>query len=102
MDKFGIFKLLNWFFSLSGQNTSNNANDGTGENKQGAFDFSKLLTSLNNNSNNNSPEEKNPNTKTKNDGKKQANFMPLQKSMLNTMNSHDEFIKRVKEKNIRT
>ena len=84
MDKFGIFNLLSALSSLNGQNSQQE----TGEKTQPVLD--KILTALTQNIN------------TKNTDPPQAvppAFKPLQSSMLSTMTSHDEFVKRVKEKN---
>ena len=84
MDKFGIFNLLSALSSLNGQNSAQN----NGDKNQPVWD--KLLSALTQNIN------------TKNTDTPQAvppAFKPLQSSMLSTMTSHDEFVKRVKEKN---
>ena len=84
MDKFGIFNLLNSFFSMAktengqSENNSNSSNDLLGN----------LLSSLS------SPK------KPENANQKPAvsSPLPLQNSMISTINSHDQIVKRVKEK----
>ena len=87
MDKFGIFKILNSFFNFYEQNK--NASQ---ENQPNMFN--SLLSSLTN------PKDQNTQPQVQ---KKQENSPspahPLQSSMLSVMNSHDQFVKRVKEKN---
>ena len=95
MDKFGIFKLLNSFLNLYEQNKSSSGN--SSENNV----LSNLLSSLapQNNlekPNNFKPVEKMSSTATNTSTKK--SLPPLQNSMLATMTSHDEFVKRVKQK----
>ena len=88
MDKFGIFNLLNSFFSLNSQNAPQKSN----ESATSAFD--KILSSLANSV----PKKDNAlNNKSAEQSKK--TFAPLQSAMLSTMQSHDEFLKRVKQKN---
>ena len=84
MDKFGIFNLLNSFFSLG-----KSENEKTNDTPSGTNDLlSNLLSSL---TNPKKPENKNEKTVS-------APPMPLQNSMLSTINSHDAIVKRVKEK----
>ena len=92
MNKFGIFNLLNSFFPLNAQkNQSSPINDNAQDIASGIISsLGKNLFSGNNSQN----EDKNiapqsPNNKVP---------MPLQKNMLSTINSHDAFVKRVKEK----
>ena len=83
MDKFGIFNLLNSFFSFnkaeSGQ-SENNAN-------QPADLLGNLLSTFSNNKSSENKPEKTP----------LSSPMPLQNSMLSTINSHDQIVKRVRE-----
>ena len=81
MDKFGIFKLLNSFFNFYEQNKSR-ANVPPPDEKK---DISDLISSLLPTKNEKQP----PNQK--------KSSAPLQNSMLATMTSHDQFIKRVKQ-----
>ncbi len=86
MDKFGIFNILNSLFSLNNQkNPTENANSAP-------FSLDKFLSSFNNNN------SQTPAVNTKPLPEKKV-FAPLQSSMLCTMHSHDQFVKRVKEKN---
>lgn len=75
MDKFGIFNLLSSL--LNGNNT--NSDTAATDNLNNLQPFSD-----------NNAEEK--------AAKARATFPPLQNSMLLTMKSHDEFVKRVKAK----
>lgn len=84
MDKFGIFNLLSSLSNLNGQKSTQE----NSEKNQSAWD--KILSALTQNVN------------TQNTDKKQDTppaFKPLQSSMLSTMTSHDEFVKRVKQNN---
>lgn len=83
MDKFGIFKLLNSFYNFYEKN------------KTDAFTVKNQSEKPPVNSG--SPSSGNDNTaKT---ATPVANRTPLQRSMLSTMTSHDDFVKRVMEKN---
>lgn len=73
MDKFGIFNLLSSLFNGNNTNSDNKIQEDLVDNKA-IFD--------------NGAETKS--------AKKRANLPPLQNSMLLTMKTHDEFIKRVK------
>ena len=88
MDKFGIFKLLNSFFSLSGQNGGQSSEQSQTDN----INFDALLNAVK------SGQEKNANQRSA-EKITVAPHPPLQSGMLNTMTAHDAFIKRVKEKN---
>ena len=86
MNKFGIFNLLNSFFQLTPQQNSS-----TSENSNASPDLlSSLISSLTK-----PPEQKNAPSKIE-----PKPFLPLQQSMLSTISSHDEFVKRVKEKEL--
>ena len=85
MDKFGIFNLLSSFFNFYQQNKQ--SQDGSSE----QFNFVNALSSLGKTQDTTTQKEQN--TQPKN------NHIPLQASMLATMTSHDQFVKRVKEKN---
>ena len=92
MDKFGIFKLLNSFFNYYEQNKgSSNDNFNSKQNSSQTL-LNDLLSSFTNKS---QPTI----NKVEQSKKVEKVYAPLQSSMLSTMNSHDEFIKRVKEKN---
>ena len=96
MDKFGIFKLLNSFFNLYGQKNQENPQT---TNSDGEPQSNPLLSILNG-LNNKTPQNSGANNTTNNNAKKTENkpFLPLQENMLSTMNSHDEFVKRVTQK----
>ncbi len=91
MDKFGIFKLLNSFLGAYEQNKSNFDTSNAQKNGSQKNPLSDILTALSNKSTQSNQDIAKPTP--------QKTSVPLQSSMLSTMNSHDEFIKRVKEKN---
>lgn len=117
MDKFGIFKLLNSFFtfysdkikenpslasggennlasslsslfSLNGKNAERENNATNNASKPNSFNSQKAPNNANNSSN-----ATNPSIKEK------TPFAPLQQGMLLTMRSHDEIVKRVNSTN---
>lgn len=79
MDKFGIFNILSSFLGQSFKNSGENSAD---------YSYS-APPSLAENSESTTAE-------------KRATLPPLQHSMLKTMQSHDEFVKRVRAKNKKT
>lgn len=82
MDKFGIFNVLNSLLSGFGKD-----------------DISEESSSDANSAGQNNPQNKKP-ANPDIQGKTQKTLSPpLQSSMLNVLNSHDAFIKRVREKN---
>ena len=83
MDKFGIFNLLNSFLGLYEKNKTAPA-----DNKDAFSDAAKPA-----------PTAFTPQKQTKSVAETRAVSPPLQSGMLNVMHSHDEFIRRVKEKN---
>ena len=85
MDKFGIFNLLSSFFNFYQQNKQST------ENNNEQFNFANALSSLGKNQDVTTQKEQNIAPKN--------SSIPLQASMLATMASHDQFVKRVKEKN---
>ena len=93
MDKFGIFKLLNSFLGNSSNTQGENMSqkdDNNEKNNNGLMDvLSALSPALNTN------KKENPNTLAP----PPHTSIPLQAGMLNTIKSHDDFVKRVKEKN---
>ena len=93
MDKFGIFNLLNSFFPL---NSQKNENSTVNSNASGLAN--SLISSLGKNLFSSTSMQNGEQAKT-NENQKQTVPLPLQKNMLLTINSHDEFVKRVKEKN---
>ncbi len=83
MDKFGIFKLLNSFFNFYEQNKGVSASETP---NAPAINLANLLG------------EK-PQPSATQSAPTRSAPPPLQSSMLSTINSHDEFVKRVKTKN---
>ena len=96
MDKFGIFKLLNSFFNLNGDNTANITNESETTSTKNDFNLSNFLNAFNTASDNTQPAT---DTKQTAVNHKERILPPLQSSMLKTMTSHDEFVKRVKKNN---
>ena len=93
MDKFGIFNLLNSFLSANSAQEKNTDQENDTKNDTLGSVLSAIKNNLNtNNSNANKP-------KTDTTPSQPQPIKPLQRSMLSTMTSHDEFIKRVKQKN---
>ncbi|MBO7149847.1 MAG: hypothetical protein J6V71_03025 [Clostridia bacterium] len=84
MDKFGIFNLLNSFFSFNKTENGQSNNNST----QSADLLGNLLSTFSNNKPTENKPEKTP----------LSSPLPLQSSMLSTINSHDAIVKRVKEK----
>ena len=82
MDKFGIFKLINSFFSFYSNAQKENSGDKI---KEDIVPLNSLLSSL---------EAKNSTQQ-----KEILTPKPLQAQMLATMRSHDDFVKRVKNNN---
>lgn len=76
MDKFGIFNLLSSFLGQSFKSGGDNPPD-----------------------NSYSPPPAFPDNSESASAEKRAALPPLKNSMLKTMQSHDEFVKRVREKN---
>ena len=76
MDKFGIFNLLSSFLGQSFKNSGENS-----------ADYSYSAPPPLNDKNESATAEK------------RATLPPLQNSMLKTMQNHDEFVKRVRDKN---
>ena len=93
MDKFGIFNLLNSFFPL---NTQNSEQSSTGKSTNGLANT--LISSLGKSlfSSPSLTKEESPPLPKENPNEQPPH--PLQKGMILTINSHDEFVKRVKEK----
>ena len=93
MDKFGIFKLLNSFLNFCQQNKGDLAQNSVQNKEQ--LNLTNLVSSLTKNGlDSGKVEDKTPPSNT---ALKQTN--PLQQSMIYTMANHEEFVKRVKEKN---
>lgn len=93
MDKFGIFNLLNSFFPLNAQN-SEQSSDLKSTNGLANNLISSLGKSLFSQTNT----AQAGTTSLQKESKQVLSPHPLQKGMLSTINSHDEFVKRVKEK----
>lgn len=85
MDKFGIFNLLNSFFNFNNELSP----DKNGQTATETTGLSRLFSALNNSQNNNDQQ-------TKPIVKPQPSA-PLQAGMLNTMSSHDQILRRIKE-----
>ena len=94
MDKFGIFKLLNSFLTFCQQNKGDFTQNSV-QNKE-KFNFSNLVSSLTKKGEKESKEELSP---TPSKPPLTTQTAPLQQSMLSTMTSHEQFVKRVKERN---
>ncbi len=93
MDKFGIFNLLNSFLNANSAQEKNTDQENDTKNDT----FGSILSAIKNNLNTNNSSPSQPKT---NPAPSQSQpIKPLQRSMLSTMTSHDQFIKRVKEKN---
>ncbi len=98
MDKFGIFKLLNSFLNLSSPQNGQ-PNDGVDANSSTNSDLiSSLLSSLNSDVKPNSNPKRQPTNAHNGEQVAKPANKPLQRQMLLTINSHDEFVKRVKGK----
>ena len=89
MDKFGIFNLLNSFFNFNSENNENNlsSSDLKKDDKKDDFSVDSFISAIKDNGFATKKEDV------------PINFTPLQNNMISTMKSHDEFIRRVKEKN---
>ena len=85
MDKFGIFKLLNSFFNFYEQSKENSTDNSP------PFNVENLFSSLKDN-------QQKSTENTPSVDREKTPLAPLQSSMLYTMSSHDEFVKRVKER----
>ncbi len=96
MDKFGIFNLLNSFLGSTLNNSNTNSDTTAHEDGKKSTTLNDLFSALSPILGNNNKKENNETqNKTTSENKKHA---PLQSGMLNTIKSHDDFIKRVKEK----
>lgn len=105
MDKFGIFKLLNSFLSFYGQKSAPQQNSPEPEKNDGNNILNTLLKSLNGNANAKVEPQNNASLPSSAKPPSPATLhtqSPLQADMLKTMVSHEEFIRRVKEKNPQT
>mgnify|MGYP003292175421 CR=1 FL=1 len=103
MDKFGIFNLINSFLNFSNANQGENSPSTSFEKQPSSNNILSALTELiNKNSTASGTSQTPPSPAPKNQKEVSAPPLPLQSQMLSTMNSHDDFVKRVKEKNART
>ena len=87
MDKFGIFNLLNSFFTPAKPQTQQSDTNFTAPTNNANDFLSGLLNSLSS-SNNDKNQQLPPQNKA-------PSHPPLQSGMINVMNNHDAFIKRV-------
>ncbi|MBO7344680.1 MAG: hypothetical protein J6U92_01935 [Clostridia bacterium] len=102
MDKFGIFNLINSFLNFSNANQTETNSATTLEKQPSSNNILSTLTELiNKNSGANGTSQTPPTSTPKSQKETLKAPLPLQSQMLSTMNSHDDFIKRVKEKNAR-
>lgn len=90
MDKFGIFNLLNSFFSAKTDQTEQPQD----ENSSAPNLLDAVITAVKDKAISPSND-----SKTTHGAEKNTHLRPLQSSMLSTMTSHEDFIKRVKQKN---
>ena len=95
MDKFGIFKLLNSFYNFYQKHKESAPSDKTvganaSENSSGSFNFPFFGEQA---------QKKDDNSKVTSNASNAAIKVPLQRSMLSTMSSHDDFVKRVMKNN---
>ena len=90
MDNLKLFKLVADALGKMGKNQSENKN---------SLDFSKILQNLGGFTPNEQPKDTKEQSPTSEKQAQTITSPPLQANMLGTMRSHDEFIKRVKEKN---
>ena len=90
MDKFGIFNLLNSFFTPNKPSDTPTGSNSTTQNDSANSFLNGLLNSFSkpDGDKNQSPQPQN----------KKIIHPPLQSGMISIMNNHDQFIKRVKER----
>ena len=93
MDKFGIFKLLSSFLNSYQTNSSGEKTNTANQNGNVLETLVKSFTSQTDKNTKGSLSEQKPQPV-----QEQKPYLPLQAGMLSTMRSHDEFIKRVREK----
>ncbi len=108
MDKFGIFNLLNSFLGFANEKReSENGVSPRGDSgfsgASGSSGFSGAENSVNARaSKNGEANAARKNGQSADSAAEKPEFLPLQQGMLSVMRSHDEFVKRVREKNART
>ena len=108
MDKFGIFNLLNSFLGFANQ--KNESENGASPRGDSGFsgstnfpNFSGTESSANNHPfKNGEAGTARKSGQSSDSAADKPEFLPLQQGMLSVMRSHDEFVKRVREKNART
>ncbi len=105
MDKFGIFNLLNSFLGFA--NEKKESENGVSPRGDSGFSGSSGFSGAENSVNARTFKNGEVNASRKNgqsadSAAEKPEFLPLQQGMLSVMRSHDEFVKRVREKNART
>lgn len=105
MDKFGIFNLLNSFLGFA--NEKKESENGVSPRGDSGFSGSSGFSGAENSVNARTFKNGEVNASRKNgqsadSAADKPEFLPLQQGMLSVMRSHDEFVKRVREKNART
>ena len=105
MDKFGIFNLLNSFLGFA--NEKKESENGVSPRGDSGFSGSSGFSGAENYVNARTFKNGEVNASRKNgqsadSAAEKPEFLPLQQGMLSVMRSHDEFVKRVREKNART
>ena len=96
MDKFGIFNLLNSFLGFSANNSAVTSEQAQAESEKKSTTVNDLLSALSPMLNNTKKENAEPQIKKEIETKKRP---PIQNQMLKTLSTHDDFVKRVKQKN---
>lgn len=104
MDKFGIFNLLNSFLGFA--NEKKESENGVSPRGDSGFSGSSGFSGAENSVNARTFKNGEVNASRKNgqsadSAAEKPEFLPLQQGMLSVMRSHDEFVKRVREKNAR-
>lgn len=105
MDKFGIFNLLNSFLGFA--NEKKESENGVSPRGDSGFSGSSGFSGAENSVNartfkNGEVNASRKKGQTADSAADKPEFLPLQQGMLSVMRSHDEFVKRVREKNART
>ena len=105
MDKFGIFNLLNSFLGFTNEKkeSENDVSPRGDSGFSGSSGFSGAENSVNARTfKNGEVNASRKNGQSADSAAEKPEFLPLQQGMLSVMRSHDEFVKRVREKNART
>ena len=92
MDKFGIFKFISSLLEFYKNNPPENKENSTLSNGE------NFLSSLLKPKNEETSKESQPKTIKPQQKQPGLSFLPLQEGMLKTMTSHDDFVKRVRDK----